>query len=315
MSKNLNMNRALAAKNDEFYTRLVDIESELKNYRSQLKSKVILLPCDDPDLIPELNGNTIEERSSKFWVFFHKNFAFLGLKKIIATHYSSEAPSYMIEYSGGSDNDISVFDRKILAGNGDFRSEEVKQLYKEADIIVTNPPFSLFREFVAQLIEMDKKFLIIGNKNAITYKETFKLIKENKLWIGYTNVKEFISSKDGVLGTQKFGNIGWFTNLDVKKRHEDIETIAVYKGNESKYPKYENYNAISVDKLKDIPMDYYEEMGVPTSFLDKFNPKQFELVHMAAGGTNSPENFTFPGAWLNGKCKFGRIIIKRKVGK
>lgn len=271
-----NLAKAKIAKNDEFYTDIHDIENEVNRYRAQLKGKIILMPCDDPQLIPGFVG-TSEESSSKFWVFFHKNFNNLGLKKIIATHFAPPYPAYMIEYSGGNDQDVSAYTQIDLKENGDFRSEEVKKLFKISDIIITNPPFSLFREFVSQIVEMNKKFLIIGNKNAISYKETFKLFLENKIWLGYTNVKEF----DKIDGTsQIFGNVGWFTNLQTSRRNEKLELYKSYTKKE--YQNYDNYDAINVDKVTEIPKDYYGAIGVPITFLDKYNPEQFEILGSGA---------------------------------
>lgn len=217
-------------------TQLPDIENELKHYREHFKDKVVFCNCDDPEW-------------SNFWQFFSLQFEFLGLKKLIATHFEDEKQSYKLEMwrdEAGVHSGI-----KTLQQNGDFRSPESIELLKEADIVVTNPPFSLFREYIAQLMEYDKKFLIIGNKNAITYKEFFPLLKDNKVWIGYNNVKEF-RQPDGSM--KKFGNIGWYTNLDIKKRHEELVLYKKYTPEE--YPKYDNYDAINVDKVSDIPIDY-----------------------------------------------------------
>lgn len=192
-----------------------------------------------------------------------------------------------------------------LKGDGDFRSPECVELLKEADIVITNPPFSLFREYVAQLMEYNKKFLIIGNDNCRTYKEIFKLIKENKIWCGYTRVKEF-GQPDGTF--KKFGNVGWYTNLDVKKRHEEMILYETYKGNEKKYPKYDNCNAIEVSRLKDIPLDYDGAMGVPISFLDKYNPGQFEIIKFRKGDDDKD-------LAINGEYTYFRIIIKNNKAK
>ena len=230
----------------------------------------MLCNCDDPEW-------------SNFWRYFHLEFERLGLKKLIATHYEpDEIPSYMMEYTGGNDEDFSVGVRKELTQNGDFRSPECIELLKEADIVVTNPPFSLFRPYIAELMEYDKEFLIIGSMNAITYKEVFPLLKENRVWLGYNSVKEFFQG-DGTI--KKFGNILWFTNLDIKKRHEPLETVYSYARKDDLYPdlypKYDNYDAINVDKVSQIPMDYEGVMGVPITFLDKYCPEQFEIVGCA----------------------------------
>jgi len=312
------LNNAKNQKKDEFYTQFNDINNELKHYKEYFKDKVIFLNCDDPEI-------------SNFWKYFHLNFSFFGIRKIISTHFVyqdmfNEGDTYKLEYCGGNDNDITVGEKTILKNNGDFRSEECIEILKEADIVVTNPPFSLFREYVAQLIAYDKKFLIIGSKNAITYKEIFKLIKENKIWLGYGFVKgdAYFSVKNprdfasGVYnpktGLVHFRNVGWFTNLDFKKRHEDL--ILYKKYDHINYPKYDNYDAIEVSKVADIPIDYDGAMGVPITFLDKYNPDQFELVGMAedngkgfSGGIWDGKN---PHCVINDKIMFKRIFIKRK---
>ena len=267
-----NLRNAKAAKNDEFYTQLADIEFEMSHYRQHFVGKTVFCNCDDPTW-------------SNFWRYFHVNFADLGLKKLMATHYDHDGqPSYMMEYTGGNDLDVTVGVITPLVGDGDFRSEECVALLKQADIVVTNPPFSLFREYIAQLMFYNKKFLIIGNKNSITYKEFFPLLKSNKVWIGYGSPSEFDTHSGLTKKVQ--GLCRWFTNLDVQKRHElffDPESVhAQYEGNEDKYPKYDNYDAINIDKTIDIPEDYYGLMGVPITFLDKYNPDEFEIVGYTA---------------------------------
>ena len=252
--------KAKDAKNDEFYTQLTDVAKELMHYKAHFKDKIVLCNCDDPTW-------------SAFWKYFHLNFAELGLKKLISTHYDREEATYKMEYTGGDDNDIEVGVKTPLEGNGDFRNQECLDLLDESDIVVTNPPFSLFREYVAVLMKHEKKFLIIGNKNAITYKEFFPLLKDDEVWIGCTNVKEFLQP-DGSI--KKFGNIGWFTNLDVAKRHEKLILWKKYTPEE--YPDFDNYDAINVDKVSEIPCDYDGVMGVPITFLDKYNPEQFEII-------------------------------------
>ena len=263
---NKNLTRAKKVKNDEFYTQYDDIEKECERYRDQFYGKIIYCNCDDPE-------------SSNFFLYFANNFKFFGLKKLITTHYDAEKPTYKLELTEEMIEDGAVTaecaKKTPLKGNGDFRNQESIELLKEADIVITNPPFSLFREYVAQLIEYDKNFLIIGNDNAITYKETFKLIKDNKIWLGYTRVKEFVQPSGEV---KKFGNIGWFTNLETEKRHQEL--ILYKKYNPEEFPKYDNYDAIEVSKVVDIPQDYDGVMGVPITFLDKFNPEQFEIVGM-----------------------------------
>jgi hypothetical protein len=283
-SSNKNLRNANKSKNDEFYTQLPDIEKELGNYKDHLKNKIIFCNCDDPE-------------ESHFWNYFCLNFEHLGLKKIIATHFEKEKPSYKLEIvkDVNRDGKINCLDtiKTPLKQNGDFRSPECIEILKEADIVVTNPPFSLFREYVAQLFEYNKKFIIIGNQNAITYKEIFKLIKDNKIWLGqsiHSGDREFRVPTHYVIhsasrrvdenGTQyvRVNGVRWFTNLDYKERHEDLILYKTYKGHEDEYSKYDNYDAINIDKTKDIPMDYKGLIGVPITFLDKYNPEQFEII-------------------------------------
>ena len=271
---NTSLHTARKVKNDEFYTRLEDINEEMNHYEDKFRGKVVFCNCDDP-------------KWSNFWKYFHLNFSVLGLKKLISTHYDKNEPTYKMEYTGGNDNDIEVGVKTPLEGNGDFRNKECLDLLDECDIVVTNPPFSLFRTYVATLMEHNKKFLIIGNKNAITYKEFFPLLKENKVWLGCTNVKEFLQP-DGSI--KKFGNIGWFTNLDVAKRHEKLILRKHYTPEE--YPKYDNYDAININKVADIPCDYDGVMGVPITFLDKYNPEQFEIVAFRKGDDGKDLVFT-----------------------
>jgi hypothetical protein len=266
MAKNTNLNDANKAKNDEFYTQLSSIEKELRHYKDFFKNKTVFCNCDDPE-------------TSNFWKFFELNFEHLGFKKLIATHFEIDKPSYKLELTtditGDGKIDKADIVRTPLIQNGDFRSPECIEILKEADVVVSNPPFSLFREYVAQLVEYNKDFIIIGNQNAITYKDIFKLIKENKIWLGHTSPKEFLQP-DGSIKT--FGNISWFTNVDTQKRHEDLILYKTYYGNENEYKKYDNYDAINIDKTKDIPMDYFSTIGVPITFLDKFSPDQFEIL-------------------------------------
>jgi len=320
-SSNKHLHKASKTKFDEFYTQLPDIERELSHYKDHFKNKVIFCNCDDP-------------RVRGFFHYFSYNFEFLGLKKLITTCYknqqvdlfsqnNSEKAIYL-EYTGDKDGDkvpdISEIGIKHLKGDGDFRSKECIELLKRADIVVTNPPFSLFREYVAQLIEYDKKFVIIGSLNAITYKEIFNLIKENKLWLGYgfkggnayfktPYTKEFASGVySEETGLVKFRNVTWFTNLEIEKRHENLIPYKIYKGNEKDYPKYDNYDAINIDKTKDIPADYAGTMGVPISFLDKYNPEQFEIIKFRKGDDDKD-------LAINGKYTYFRIIIKNKKVK
>ncbi|GHT13685.1 putative adenine-specific methylase [Bacteroidia bacterium] len=300
---NENLHKANKAKNDEFYTQLSDIEKELSHYKEQFKNKVVLCNCDDP-------------RVSNFFHYFSYNFESLGLKRLIATCYKNQDAELFsthksdkaiyLEYTGDKNGnrvpDPEEIGIKHLNGDGDFRSSECIKLLEQADIVVTNPPFSLFREYVAQLVEYDKRFLILGNDNCRTYKEVFKLIKENKLWCGYNHVKEF-KKPDGSI--QKFGNVSWYTNLDVANRHEDLILYKTY--NPQEYPKYDNYDAINVDKTADIPMDYAEIMGVPITFLDKYNPEQFEII-----GNEYDLEIEKGRGYVKGKRLYSRIFIKNK---
>lgn len=264
-NKNANLHKAKDAKNDEFYTQLTDVAKELMHYKAHFNDKIVLCNCDDPTW-------------SAFWKYFHLNFAELGLKKLISTHYDREEATYKMEYTGGDDNDIEVGVKTPLEGNGDFRNKECLDLLDECDIVVTNPPFSLFREYVAVLMEHEKKFLIIGNKNAITYKEFFPLLKDNEVWIGCTNVKEFLQP-DGSI--KKFGNIGWFTNLDVAKRHEKLILWKKYTPEE--YPTYDNYDAVNVNKVAEIPCDYCESWGIADEEYEKLNSSEWEITRTTNG--------------------------------
>lgn len=343
---NKNLNAAKTAKKDEFYTQLVDIENELKHYRQHFRDKVILCNCDDP-------------YESNFFKYFANNFNAFGLKKLICTCYNGspvQGSELMIDFGdfqdepkkiaykveitevtdANGDGRIDLADVRyliqndknvltILKENGDFRSRECIELLKEADIIVTNPPFSLFREYVAQLVEYDKKFIILGNKNAVTYKEIFPLIKENKMWIGYTPMSREIyfdvpaayieeglalnKDRSIIRHNNKYmarSQSIWFTNLDHKKRHEELVLYASY--NENDYPKYDDYDVINVDKTNDIPYDYEDLMGVPISFLDKYNPKQFEII----GIDDHRVEWRGKGPSLHGKILYRRVIIRKK---
>ncbi len=314
MAGNSSLRAANKAKKDEFYTQLSDIENELNHYSEQLRGKVIFCNCDDP-------------YESNFFRYFALNFNRLGLKKLIATCYdpspiaykqlsmfddgqsiaNKNRKAYKIEITEvpdlNNDGAVDLADVEtllksknntltLLEGNGDFRSEECVQLLKQADIVVTNPPFSLFREYVAQLVEYDKKFLIIGNKNAITYKEIFHLIKTGQLWLGYRNINSDIwfivpegYAYEKIVDGNKVKHIMgcWFTNLDTSKRHEELILYKKYTPEE--YPKYDNYDAIEVSKVSDIPCDYYEYIGVPITFLDKYNPEQFEVIALGIVGS------------------------------
>ena len=313
------LTKAKKSKSDEFYTQLSDIERELSHYKSHFENKVVYCNCDDP-------------RVSNFFRYFALNFHELGIKKLITACYREQKydlfntiedeKGFFFEYSGVT-NEAKLqnpTDIVYFKGDGDFRSSESIELLKQSDIVVTNPPFSLFREYVAQLVEYDKKFLIIGNVNAITYKEIFKLIKENKAWLGINlgrGVSGFIVPEHYELyGTEaridNFGNriispnnCMWLTNLDTSQRHEDIALTKKYFGNENKYPKYDNFDGINVNKTQDIPLDFMGYMGVPITFLHKFNPDQFEIIKFRKGDDDKDLS-------IQGKCPYFRILIKNK---
>ncbi len=344
-SLNKNLNKAIKGKKDEFYTQLVDIEKEVKHYKDQFRGKVVYCNCDDPF-------------ESNFFKYFAANFNALGLKKLITTSFVKSPIAggklpllemeglkpdgkepYIVEISEvqdiNNDGAISLEDveallrhnkksSRKLKGNGDFHSEECIELLRHADIVVTNPPFSLFREYIAQLMEHGKKFLILGNHNAIIYKEIFKFIKENKMWLGYDNggTKWFQVPDDYDIPTESrikiekgikyfsMGSIVWFTNLDTSKRHEELILYKKYSSEE--YPKYDNYDAIEVSKFLDIPMDYIGVMGVPITFLDRYNPQQFEIVGSNRGVDQDPNGVYGKGSHLKGKETFKRLFIKNK---
>lgn len=378
---NRNLTSAKRAKNDEFYTRMPDIENELRHYAEHFKGKTVLCNCDDPF-------------ESNFFRYFALNFDHLGLKKLMATSYCGSPiaggeyqPSLFdddvdagtgrhrkaykavvthVEDTTG-DGGFDMDDIKALLGSpgnevtelhgngeygaGDFRSAECLELLDEADVVVTNPPFSLFREYVATLMDYDKKFVIMGNINAVTYKEIFPLIRNNKLWPGFSFNKamrfampeEYESRTDerDEKGRKisKVPAIAWYTNLDITKRHEDLLLYRRYKGHEDEYPKYDNYDAIEVSKVADIPEDYYGVMGVPITFMDKYNPDQFDIVAFRKGDdgrdlvfTRERESTTVlshtrpataiaglfnnpKDTMVNGKSKYARITIRRKSSR
>ena len=313
--KNENLHKAKAAKNDEFYTRLEDIEKELKHYTEHFKGKVVYCNCDDAN-------------RSNFFKYFSTNFQKLGLKKLITSGLKDNGTGVVAIQKG---DDIDIYD-----GNGDFRSEECIEFLKEADIVVTNPPFSLFREYVAQLMQYGKKFLIIGNMNAITYKEIFPYIKNNELWAGYKSlgsdmffnvpqnyVEELKATKtqgggwrelDGII-MGRVATACWFTNLEHKKRNEELILYKHY--NPTEYPKYDNYDAIEVSKVAEIPMDYEGVMGVPISFLDKYCPNQFRILDARDIALNDKQRnkstylIKDADGTINGKATYARICIQK----
>ncbi|CAC9598594.1 Modification methylase EcoRI (EC [uncultured Gammaproteobacteria bacterium] len=325
---NKNLNKAKSSKKDEFYTQLSDIERELKHYKKHFKDKVVYCNCDDP-------------RVSNFFHYFSYNFEKLGLRKLITTCYKNQnmdlfsqndaERAIYLEYNGDKNGNFEPDPEEIgishLKGDGDFRSKESIELLKQADIVVTNPPFSLFREYVAQLIEYDKKFVIVGHQNALTYKEIFPLIKENKLWLGYgfkggaahfinKHYEDYATATDRKEGMIRVSGVAWYTNLDITKRHEEL--ILYKEFNSEEYPKYDNYDAININKTKDIPFDYKGFMGVPITFMTKYNPEQFEII----GATESEGKGFSNGLWdekskisqpvVNKKRVYKRIFIKNK---
>jgi hypothetical protein len=325
-AKNRGLTEAKAAKRDEFYTQLPDIERELRHYRHHFEGKVVYLNCDDP-------------RVSNFFHYFSFNFEALKLKKVVATCYKSQnmnlfsqndsEQAIWLEYTGDRDGngvpDLNEIGIKTLKGDGDFRSDESIELLKEADIVVTNPPFSLFREYIAQLYEYQKKFVIIGHQNAITYKEVFPLIRENRLWLGYGFIRNqahfstpytphspwIEQTGEGVV---RVPGVQWFTNLDLSKRHQDLVLYKTY--NPDDYPEFDFYEAIEVSKTTDIPMDYDGAMGVPITFLNKYNPKQFEIVdaNSVRKSSSVPEKahglVKDKEAAVRGKATYVRILIR-----
>lgn len=314
------LSQARKAKKDEFYTQLSDIENELKHYKDHFRGKTVLCNCDDP-------------RVSNFFNYFAYNFENLGLKRLITTCYKNQdldlfsqntsESAIWLEYNGDKNGnrvpDVEEIGLHPLNGDGDFRSAECIELLKQADIVVTNPPFSIFREFISLLDKHNKKFIVIGNVNAVTYKECFKLFKENKMWFGasiHSGDREFGVPDDYPLNAAGYrvdenGNkfirvkgVRWFTNLDYDKRHEDLFLYKTY--NPEEYPRYDNYDAINVDKTSDIPCDYDGAMGVPITFLDKYNPEQFEII-----GNEYDLNIEGGRCYVNGKRLYSRILIRR----
>ncbi|HEV2136567.1 MAG TPA: adenine-specific methyltransferase EcoRI family protein [Terracidiphilus sp.] len=338
--KNQSLIKARDVKQDEFYTQLSDIERELKHYKKHFKGKVVYCNCDDP-------------RISNFFHFFSYNFEKLGLKKLITTCYKNQnrdlfsrndtEQAIYLEYCGRNNGtgvpdpkDIGI---KYLKADGDFRSPESIKLLKKADIVVTNPPFSLFREYVAQLIEHDRKFVIIGNQNAVSYKEVFNLIMGNRIWLGNISgdmafkVPDYYEARetrfwvdDSGQKWRSMGNACWFTNLDIAKRHEEL--ILYKKYSPDTYPTYANYDAIEVGKTSDIPADYSGAMGVPLTFLDKHNPDQFEILGSSMTLGKPMSEVAKKGAYLQGGPRFylgngdgtyrrlyDRIVIRNKKAK
>ena len=327
---NSDLNAAKKAKKDEFYTQLSDIENELRHYKEHFRGKTVLCNCDDP-------------RVSNFFHYFAYQFEALGLKRLITTCYKNQERDLFsrhdceraiwLEYLGDKNGnrvpDPAEIGIRQLEGDGDFRSPECIELLKQADLVVTNPPFSLFREYVAQLIKYGKKFIIIGHQNAIHYKEIFSLIKDGKVWLGYgfrgnathfyTHYEDTATSGDHREGMVRVSGVTWFTNLDHKKRHEELILFRNYTPEE--YPTYMNFDGIDVGQVADIPCDWDGMMGVPDTFLDKYNPNQFEIVGLGCGdlakliGVGKNQRGRTDVAFnVNGeyKCPYSRIIIRRR---
>lgn len=296
---NSNLHTAKKVKNDEFYTRYEDIEAEVMKYRKYFKGKVVYLPCDDP-----------AEKKSEFWSFFVNNFDAFGLKKLIATHYNEDGKAYKIWIENDITNDGYIDDgdalQEDLTGNGDFRSPECIEILDESDIVCTNPPFSLMKEFLPLILKHNKEFLIIGPLNAATYKEIFPFILEKRIWAGYNNVRHFVDPE----GNQRtLGNVFWYTNLPNKSLTEELVLTKKYNPNE--YDKFDNYDAININRVTDIPADYDGLMGVPTSFFQgKYNPNQFEIIGEIKHGSDGEFDFCKP--FVNGVEKFTRLVIRRK---
>lgn len=357
MANNSNLGAAKAAKKDEFYTQMTDIERELQHYWKHFRDKVVLCNCDDP-------------YESNFFKYFALRFNQLRLKKLICTCYNGspvqgnelaidfgdfeDEPkkiAYKVEITEvkdlNGDGAVDLSDVQYLLKNdknvistlrtGDFRSPECIELLKQADIVVTNPPFSLFREYIGQLLEFDKKFLIIGNQGAIIYKEIFPYVINNKIWLGYGfkgGATHFVSPYEDVAtandhkeGMIRVSGVHWFTNMEIPKRNEFIDLVCKYSPEE--YPKFDNYNAINISKTADIPYDYPGIMGVPITFLDKYSPEQFEIIWQASGNTRAsaprdvlqrvgyvthPEDRGGCGV-VNGKRQYSRILIRNKHPK
>ena len=332
MSLNKSLGKARVQKDDEFYTQLGDIENEMKHYTNHFKGKVIYCNADDP-------------RVSNFFHYFSYNFERLGLKKLITTCYQNQqidlfsnhtetqaiALSYEGEKDGGRIPTIENIGIIELAGDGDFRGEEASKFLEEADIVITNPPFSLFREYISLLTDSEKEFIILGNQNALSYKEIFPLFIDNKLWLGRNNGDMSFKVPDHYLPRKtrywqdedgqkwrSMGNISWYTNLDHDKRHEVIPLYRNYYGDEEKYPRFDNYDVINVDKVSDIPVDYFLPMGVPITFLTRYNPKQFEILDAndfiigQQAPIKSHALIKDKDGTVNGVAKYVRIVIRRK---
>lgn len=358
-NKNTALNKAAKAKKDEFYTQLSDIEKELRHYKAFFKDKIVLCNCDDPFESNffkyfAMNFNALQLKKLiatcyvtspvvgdelQYYVDSHGQLSFFPLDDTVQLQPQNEKKPYKVEITevtdANGDGRVDLADVEyliknekntltLLEGDGDFRSDECIELLKQSDVVVTNPPFSLFREYVAQLIEYEKYFLIIGNQNAITYKEIFPLIRDGKMWYGisiHSHGRDFRIPDDYPLNAYEYRTdsqgfkyinvkgVRWFTNIDYKERHDDLILYKQYTPEE--YPKYDNYDAIEVGKTAEIPCDYDGIMGVPISFLDKYSPDQFELIGLDR--YTVPKEFLVGGrVAINGKPRYARILIRRK---
>ena len=327
-SKNSNLHGAKAKKNDEFYTQLTDVELELLHYKDHFAGKTVYLNCDDPSF-------------SAFWTFFSLKFDDYKLERLISTHYSADGPpSYAQQMTSGDQEHYCVgqcdypgapgcaYEVWQLEGDGDFRSDESIELLQQSDIVVTNPPFSLYKEYVAQLIEHEKQFVIIGNMNSVTYREIFPLIQENKIWAGMNSrggtragnslhfgVPESYPGRTVERDGKRMAQVTawWFTNMEMQRRFQPIDLYKRYNGNEAEFPKYDNYDAIEVSRTLNIPLDYDGVMGVPISFLSKHDPKQFEIVKFRKGDDDKDLRYEMPDGSM--KEPYFRILIRHGVNK
>lgn len=305
---NGNLHKARKDKNDEFYTKMSDVEDELRHYKGHFAGRSVLCNCDDPEW-------------SSFWRYFVLNFEHLGLRRLVSTHYQAGVPSYSLAYDGLKNTDgAPIFIRTPLTGDGDFRSPECVEMLNDADVVVTNPPFSLFREYVALMLSKGKRFVVVGNHNAITYKDIFSRLKDGGLWLGMTHPKEFGTPEGGM---RKFGNICWYTNLEIRRRREDLPLFRSYAP--AMHPIYDNYDGINIDRTQDIPVDWDGPMGVPITFLNKHNPSQFEILGSFNNGIQAQELGArkteirlkgkpqmWNGPTVGGSPVYFRIVIRRK---
>lgn len=306
---NVNLNAAKKAKNDEFYTMYEDIENELQHYPGAFQGKVVYCNCDNPEW-------------SNFWKYFHENFAALGLKKLVSTHYEKDVEAnghpYKMEYDGGDDANIAAGVKTPLKGNGDFASDECIEILRQADIVVTNPPFSLFRAYIQTLFDYDKRFICICHKQCVAFKNIFPHIKTGDVSLGYTAPKEFFTfdnKKTKIREHRLAGLCRWITTESITPPYKDLTLAKTYSPKE--YPVYDNFNAINVNRTKDIPVDYTGTIGVPISFMDKYNPDRFELIGTQDDINGNGGDGIKPGGglFINGKAIYSRIFIRNRHPK